>query len=537
MALPAPNERHDLHLVPLFQRLVIPVAAREPAVPLDGHLLRRQVVSGDQVTQGRAIGDFLGVTVYADRHGSDYSGEISHVRVGVLASIFAWCYNIRTMAKPSASPLRISENRRFVLRADGSPFFWLGDTAWELFHRCNREEADLYLDDRASKRFTVIQAVVLAELDGLNTPNSLGHKPLHDNDPAKPNEEYFKHVDYVVRKANSLGMFIGMLPTWGDKFNKIWGAGPEVFTPENARVYGRFLGQRYKDADIIWILGGDRPLHSDHHLRIIRSMAEGITEGDGGRHLKGFHPPGGDSSSTYVHAEPWLDFHAIQSGHVRDKDNYHMIERDRNRLPFRPCVDMEPGYEDHPNSFNLDKGWLDEHDVRKSLYCSLFAGAFGYTYGCHDIWQMYMPGRNPISWARTPWKDAIHFPGSAQIQHARALMESRPFTTREPAQWLIKSDVGSAESHIRATRAADGSYAMVYLPVGQRVTIDMTKISGKAKAWWYNPRTGAATEIGEFDNVETRQFTCMYDKGGRDWVLVLDDASKGYPPPGRGTPA
>ena len=110
--------------------------------------------------------------------------------------------------------LKISENRRFVVRADGSPFFWLGDTAWELFHRLNREEADLYLETRAAQGFTVIQAVALAELDGLNTPNAYGHRPLVGTDPASPDvregadNDYWDHVDYVVAKANSLGLWI-----------------------------------------------------------------------------------------------------------------------------------------------------------------------------------------------------------------------------------------------------------------------------------------------------------------------------------------
>ena len=58
----------------------------------------------------------------------------------------------------------VSKNRRYLMK-DGQPFFWLGDTAWELFHRLTREEADQYLKRRAEQEFTVIQAVALAEFD------------------------------------------------------------------------------------------------------------------------------------------------------------------------------------------------------------------------------------------------------------------------------------------------------------------------------------------------------------------------------------
>src|SRR5205807_1704636 len=106
--------------------------------------------------------------------------------------------------------LQVSANRHFLVREDGSPFFYLGDTAWELFHRLKREEADRYLQDRAARRFTVIQAVVLAELNGLSDPNPYGHLPLQNNDPTRPNEDYFRHVDWIVNRAEALGLYIGM---------------------------------------------------------------------------------------------------------------------------------------------------------------------------------------------------------------------------------------------------------------------------------------------------------------------------------------
>src|SRR3982751_6021120 len=92
-----------------------------------------------------------------------------------------------------AARLKVSENKHFLVTEKGEPFFYLGDTAWELFHRLNREEADQYLKDRAEQGFTVVQAVALAEFDGLKEQNPYGETPLLNNDPAKPNEVYFKH--------------------------------------------------------------------------------------------------------------------------------------------------------------------------------------------------------------------------------------------------------------------------------------------------------------------------------------------------------
>jgi hypothetical protein len=435
---------------------------------------------------------------------------------------------------PALRRLRVSDNRRFLVHEDdGTPFFYLADTAWELFHRLDREEADRYLRDRAAKGYTAIQAVALAELDGLREPNRYGHQPLVGDDPARPDEPYWEHVDWVVARANALGLRVALLPTWGDKWNKKWGAGPEVFTPENARAYGRFLGERYRDAGIIWVLGGDRPVESDAHKEIIRATAAGIKEGDGGVHLMTFHPQGGQTSAQNFHADDWLDFNMWQSGHSRNRDNYVCITADRALSPTKPTLDAEPGYEDHPAGFNLDNGHLDDWDCRKALYWSLFAGACGHTYGCHDIWQFWAPPRKPITHARTPWYEAVRLPGAGQMQWGKTLVLSRPYLTREPAPDLVVGEAGTGSQHVEAARGADGDFAFVYFPMGRPVTVDLSKLSGPAlNGWWFDPRTGTAERVaGSLSAGDgPREFTPP--PGGPDWVLVLDDASRGFGAPG-----
>ena len=183
-----------------------------------------------------------------------------------------------------AQTIRISDNGRFLQYADGTPFFYMGDTAWELFHRLNREEADEYLHDRAAKGFNVIQCVALAELDGVGTPNAYGHLPLIDRDPSRPlvvegeTNDYWDHVDYIVHRANELGLTIALLPTWG----RWWHDGDAIFDELNAYRYGRFLGERYCTASVIWVLGGDRNPENDTHRAIMRALASGLGEGEDG---------------------------------------------------------------------------------------------------------------------------------------------------------------------------------------------------------------------------------------------------------------
>src|SRR5690349_13818355 len=111
--------------------------------------------------------------------------------------------------------LSVNANRRTFVDETGRPFFYLADTVWELFHRATREDAEHLYADRVAKQFTVLQAVVLAEFDGLNEPNRYGHRPLVDNDPTRPDPNYFADVDWFVRRANELGLYVALLPTWG----------------------------------------------------------------------------------------------------------------------------------------------------------------------------------------------------------------------------------------------------------------------------------------------------------------------------------
>jgi len=444
----------------------------------------------------------------------------------------------------SAEPLpklKVSENHHFLVTESGQPFFWLGDTGWELFHRANREEADRYLGLRAKQGYTVIQAVVLAEMAGLTDTNPYGQLPLIDKNPLKPNEEYFKHVDWVVSRANALGLYIGMLPTWGDKWNKAWGAGPEIFTPENATAYGEWLGKRYRDAGLVWILGGDRPVENDRHKETLRAMAAGLKKGDGGAHLITLHPSGGAGSAQWFHNDSWLDLNLRQNGHQAEfTGRYDQTRVDYDRTPPKPVIDGEPIYEDHPVSFDAKKfGHSTASDVRRPLYWDLFSGACGHTYGHHSVWQMWTTNREPINNPLMPWPEAVEQPGAGQMHFAKALLLSRPFLTRIPDDTVLVSDrvptsvPGAGRYRFVATRDSQGSFAMVYAPTGRKFKVRMEVIQGpQVKAWWFNPRNGQAVAAGEFANTGEREFTPPHPDEGLDWVLVLDDASKKFPPPG-----
>jgi hypothetical protein len=453
---------------------------------------------------------------------------------------------------PMLPQLKVSADRRFLVREDGRPFFYLADTGWELFHRLDRKDAAEYLRVRAQQGFNVVQAVALAEEEGLTDPNAYGKLPLIDKDPAKPaitpgsnpakaaEYDYWDHVDYIVDEANRNGIYVGLLPTWARWVVKDPKKDESIFTEANAETYGEFLGKRYGKKGIIWILGGDRS--ADGVENIWRAMARGIAIGVSGKEdygavLMGFHPVGGASSSKWFHNDEWLDVNMLQTGHglAEQVQSWKKIAADYALNPPKPVIDAEPLYEDHPLAFRSKvNGYsLDAH-VRQRAYWDLFSGSIGQTYGNHAVWQMYAPGRAPINGPLMYWYEAIHRPGANEMRYVRELIESRPVLSRVPDQTLVVNELQGAD-HISATRG-DG-YAFIYDAQGRPFTVNLGRISGdRVKCWWFNPRSGDSMPAGEFDNKGTHDFTAPSEGFGSDWVLILDDASKGYKPPVRSGP-
>jgi hypothetical protein len=461
----------------------------------------------------------------------------SVVRGGMLAvGLVLWLFTTnetsgtsRQGSSASVKHLRlgVSPNGHYFVDQDGKPFFYLGDTCWLLFQRPNREEVDAYLKDRAEKGFTVIQAYVLR---GLSTRHPDGNSsllkatPLLDRDPTRPNEDFFQHVDYVINRANELGLVMGLVPakSWHVKEHA-----EKVFNEQNASVFGKFLGQRYKNNAVVWFPGGDSAPGKDEPVWV--AMAKGLKEGSEGRHLVCYHGQGGSSSSDWFQQADWLDFNSIQSGHNWATPTYQRVSRDWGLSPSKPTVDIEPSYENHPTGAKTPR--IDAHQVRQGAYWAMLAGAAGHGYGALDLFWFYKDSDGPFPRnGLQHWRTALAYEGSRQVGLMRRLFELRPWYKLVPDQSVIASGQKDGEDHIQAARADDGAFVLAYLSHGGQIGIHMDKLTGKdVQAHWYDPRTGKWREIGEYPNTGSREFVTP-TKGDRDdWVLVLDDRAKGYP--------
>jgi hypothetical protein len=464
----------------------------------------------------------------------------------------------------AGGPLQVAPDGRFLQHArSGKHFFYLADTPWSIFERLDREDAESYLRDAAASGFTVIQAVALWDLS--RSGNAYGDSPIGQtkgrynpsdiivtpgNDPRDAAAyDYWDHVDFVVDKAEENGLYVALLPTWGNYVSGTtsyaFNMSSNIFTAASARRYGEFLGKRYGHRpNIIWVIGGDRSaVYPNGDFRHVwRALAEGVGRGVTGEPLEWneahpgwdkllmtYHPRRADDpgSSIWFHDDPWLDFNGIETEH---DDVARKVQADWELAPAKPTALLEGRYEDEPDR----RGDVAEGAFmhRYQLYHAVFSGSIGYAYGHQRIWRM--------SGGEDSWRTALRDPGRASMSTIRSLIDGLPNTKlldRMPDNTLLDGDTGSSQrqSLLLAMRGGDGTFALVYSTNGRAIRLNLARLAtGTADAFWFSPRTGefhnGAGEVvsGAFRQVSTGIGSAVevFDPPGapgadNDWVLKL----------------
>lgn len=431
--------------------------------------------------------------------------------------------------------LKVSDAGPYLSHADGSPFFWLGDTGWLLPQRLDRDEAAYYLKRCAEAGYNVVQIQVI---NGIPAFNVYGQMSMPDGfDFTKINNPgvygYWDHMDYIIDMAERNGIYIGMVCIWGGMVK----AG--MMDEQQAVAYGTFLANRYKDKqNIIWIMGGD--VQGNIHPEVWDSLARTIRSIDG-NHVMTYHPRGRHTSAQWFADREWLDFHMFQSGHRRynqrmgnknypiqegtEEDSWMYVDSTRVYDPVRPVLDGEPSYEDIPQGLHgADEPRWSARDVRRYAYWSVFAGSCGHTYGHNAIMQFVRPGVNGAYFADgivKPWYKALDDDGFNQMVHLKRLMLAFPYYERVPDQSVIR-DNGVKYERLIATRGKD--YMLVYNHTGRDMNVDLSKITGrKHHAWWMDAASGAVKYIGEAG--KDMRYKPESDADG---VLIVTDAKTSY---------
>ena len=435
---------------------------------------------------------------------------------------------------PPAFPLKVGENHRHLVDQRGTPFLYHADTPWMIFTKLTEAEAKDYIARRKQQGFTALQVQLTGFLGMTNLAGQLpfaGAPPVQDF--SQPNEKFFAHVERVVAEAERQGLLLAIAPAWSGCCGEGW-AGKEKngsLKPLNAngveksRELGRWLGKRYgKFANVMWILGGDNDPNPAREE--IRSLGLGLKD-SAPQQLITYHAASSHSSTDVWPAdERWLDVSMVytyfrgfnKAWNKNQPDVYEVSHAEFAKTPVRPFFLGESTYEGEHDA------WGSALQVRKQAYWCVLGGGFGHAYGSPN-WNF--PGN---------WREVLELPGANSLKHLRSLLESRPW-------WKLVPDVNNTvavegrgtfatNDYAVTALADDGSFAFSYLPTKRTLTLDLTKLSGeRVVATWFNPRTGESTPIGEFTDKQRHAFEPPDDG---DWVLVVDDAAKGFAVPGTG---
>ncbi len=412
-----------------------------------------------------------------------------------------------------AYPLSMVPSQRFLEDATGRPFFIHGDTAWSLIAELTRDEADLYLRDRKARGFNAILVNLIEHRFATNAPaNTYGDRPfLVDRDYSTPNEAYFKHADWVLRRACELGFLVLLTPSYAGNGGGAEGWYQEMVEsgPQKLHGYGRFVGQRYATFEnIIWVHGGD---YDPPDKDLVRAIVEGIREVDTDA-LHTAHGGPGSAALDYWRGKSWLSINNVYTYEPTYASSLQQYVSEA--MPF---FLMESAYENEHDA--------GEYRIRMQAYQAIFSGASGHLFGNNPIWHFSGPGIYPVE---NTWQEALDSPGAQSMTLLHGLISSVKWWLLEPdtEAKLVTAGAGNHAARTVAARAKDGSFALAYLPTGRGITVDLAGLSGPwIAARWFDPSNGqfVAIEDSLFQAGTTQYFvpTSRNHAGLADWVLEL----------------
>jgi hypothetical protein len=443
----------------------------------------------------------------------------------------------------SVFPLAVRPGQRYLVDAAGKPFFIHGDAAWSLIAGLTREEVDLYLDDRRARGFNTILVSLIETRFALNAPaNSYGDLPFHNQpfttftaladllpfetlrkygtlaatlfaDYGAPNEDYFAHADWVLRRAEEKGLLVLLTPSYTgyNGGTQGWYRAMIMNGADRLRQYGEFLGRRYRDfANIIWVHAGD---YDPPHKDLVRAIAEGIRKFDS-RALHTAHGAPETAAIEYWHDESWLQINNVYTYGPVCPSVLEQYARPQT-MPF----------------FLIESAYENEHEVterrlRTQAYHAVLCGAAGQVFGNNPVWHFDGPGLYP---APGTWQQALDSRGAQSMTHLGALLEDMPWWLLEPDsdRTLLTDGIGPEDQRAVAARTSDRSLAIVYVPASREITVDLEELAGPiVAARWYDPAHGRFSSVSgsPFPTVGPRRFHPEPDNGSGpdDWVLVLE---------------
>jgi hypothetical protein len=437
---------------------------------------------------------------------------VGQAAVTVSILCLAWLLANAPASGQTVFPLKVAPSGRYLVDQTGAPFFVNGDTPWSITHNLTYAEAVQYMENRRAKG---INALIVSVPDAFAPdggasypPDRQGQQPFVGGDITQPNEAYWQNVDNVMSKAEEMGFLVLYWPFYLGCCNDGYLALFQQNGVTKAREYGRFVGRRYGGRkNLIWVHGGD---HDPDPVRdLVSAVKAGIQEVGPARLHATHWAPETDPYGPY--GDAFTDLYTTYTyGPVAN-----LVSRHYAHTPTKPVLLLETHYEN-------DWAGKPAEEVRKYPYRAVLSGAAGHFFGNKPLW-----------FCGYGWATALDGTGSRSMEWVGRLFNSRPWQRLAPAPSALVTSGGGdplSDSGVQGARASDGSFAALFLPDRRTIQVALGQVSGTTvQAWWYGIATGTATSAGTFSASGTRGFTPP-DAGG--YVLVLDDASRAFPPPG-----
>jgi hypothetical protein len=392
--------------------------------------------------------------------------------------------------------LRVKPGSHYFTDRSDRPFFWLGDTQWELFHQLPVNDAKKLLLERKKQGFTVVQCMTTGVFPEWGMMKKLKLDSSNEawvyRDPGKPNEQYFRRMDSIIDYASEINMIlvVGVYHAQDVDNGRI--------TRTNARTWAKWLANRYRNAShVVWSMYP----HADALSKdILNEVINGIQESDGGSHLITVHPDPSPKSSSFFYPAPWLSFNTLQtwnSGYI----NYSMVLADYQITPALPVVNGEARYEEEDGTTPFE--------TRRAGYFSMLAGGF-YSYGHQDNWRS----------ART-WKSWYASTGARQMKIMSNIFQKISWWKLAPDSTILSN---TGQDNV-AARSKDDDWLIVYLSAPR--TIEMNRkylnLLNHSEITWINPETGKSLKAAFHASRDEISFT---PPGWTDAVLLVRKTKK-----------
>lgn len=414
--------------------------------------------------------------------------------------------------------LRIAGSGTHIEHADGTPFFWLSDTAWNGVLKATAEEWREYLATRQRQGFTAIQFVA--------TQWRGGDKTLQEHVFSKPGRlrvhpDVLRKMDRKVAMINEHHMVAVVVLLWA-----LINTDPGLALPEEeAQKLSEYLVARWGAYQVAWLLGGDSHYRdTDRWRRLGRNLFESRPRD----RLVSLHPSGQNWVWDRFGAENWVDFLGYQSGHGDNQTHLRWLvegppAQSWQRKPIKPVINLEPNYEAHP-AYHSGKAFEPYH-VRRATYWSLLVTPpAGISYGHHAIWPwLSKPGpaeRHERLGIVPVWREGLESEGIRGLGIAKQFFLSGPWTQLRPSPELLLEQPGTKDvtRFITISATADRKWLVAYLPRGGVIRLRRDTLADKTQACWFDPRTGKKHDAQAERTANDVRFTAP---DNLDWVLEL----------------